>query len=163
MGIITCKTPTAIAAYNQAAAEYRQIVLQAFRNVADSLRALQHDAETLLAQKQAEIAALNSLKLVQQQFALGGTSYLALLTAQQQYQQARIGSIRAQASRYIHTAALLSLGWWLVEHNTLCFLFLYTTCTKILSTTGNVEYFVGAREPCLFIVNRCATSLAYPN
>lgn len=114
-GSLRAKRRAAIDAYIQADAQYRQTVLQAFQNVADTLRALEHDAETLRAQKKAELAALRALQLTETQYKLGGTSYLALLTAQQQYQQAVINRIQAQAARYTDTAALyqaLGGGWW---------------------------------------------------
>jgi len=114
-GALRAQRRGAIAAYEQAAAQYRQTVLQAFQNVADTLRALQHDAETLRAQRSAEIASRRSMLLTQQQFQLGGVNYVALLTANQQYQLARISRIQAQAARYNDTAALfqaLGGGWW---------------------------------------------------
>jgi len=114
-GSLQAKRRAAIAGYEQAQAQYHQIVLQAFQNVADTLRALQHDAETFRAQNEAEIAARGSLRLTQKQFHLGGVSYLSLLVAERQYQQARISRIQAQAARYNDTAALfqaLGGGWW---------------------------------------------------
>lgn len=114
-GSLQAKKRAAIAAYDQTAAQYRQTVLQAFQNVADSLRALENDAKELQDQKQAEIASRDSLRLTEKQFRLGGVSYLSLLTAEQQYQQARINRIKAQAARYTDTAALfqaLGGGWW---------------------------------------------------
>jgi outer membrane protein TolC len=105
----------AIAAFQQAEADYRQTVLQAFQNVADVLRALETDARTLQAQVRAEDAARRALKLTMDQYRLGGASYINLLNAQQQYQQTRISRIQAQAIRYSDTAALfqaLGGGWW---------------------------------------------------
>lgn len=62
-----------------------------------------------------ESAARDSLKLILNQYRLGGVSYINLLNAQQQYQQTRISRIQAQAARYNDTAALfqaLGGGWW---------------------------------------------------
>jgi NodT family efflux transporter outer membrane factor (OMF) lipoprotein len=103
------------AAFDQAAAQYRSTVLTAFQNVADSLRALTSDADALQAELAAERAAQDSLTLAQAQYQAGGISFLSLLTAQQNYQQARIGLVKAQAARYADTAALfqaLGGGWW---------------------------------------------------
>jgi NodT family efflux transporter outer membrane factor (OMF) lipoprotein len=114
-GALSAERRAAIAAYNQAAAQYREVLLQAFKNVADTLRALEADAREMRAQKQAELAAYANLNLVRQQFDLGGVSYLSLLDAQRQYQQTRINLIQAKASRYTDTAALfqaLGGGWW---------------------------------------------------
>lgn len=114
-GALNAQRKAAIAAYDEAAAQYQQVVLQAFQNVADALHAIEFDAKTLRAQTQAEKAADDSYKLVRQQYKLGAVSYLALLDAQRQYQQARIDRIQAQAARYVDTAALfqaLGGGWW---------------------------------------------------
>jgi len=103
------------AAYDQAAAQYRSTVLQAFLDVANALRALTSDADALQAELAAETAAADSLTLAQAQLEAGGISVLTLLTAQQNYQQARIGLVKAQAARYADTAALfqaLGGGWW---------------------------------------------------
>ena len=89
-----------------AGANYRATVLQALRNVADALRQLDNDAQTLQAQTAADDAAQQSLQLVQQQYSLGAASYLQLLTAQQQAQSARIQLLSAQAARLSDTAAL---------------------------------------------------------
>jgi NodT family efflux transporter outer membrane factor (OMF) lipoprotein len=114
-GELTAKRRAAIAAYDQAEAQYRETVLLAFQNVADALRALEVDARTLTAQSDAEAAARASLELARRQFQLGAVSYLTLLNAQRQHQQARIGLVQAQAARYSDTAALfqaLGGGWW---------------------------------------------------
>jgi NodT family efflux transporter outer membrane factor (OMF) lipoprotein len=104
-----------IAAYNVAASQYKQTVLTAFQNVADSLRALQHDAQTLRDYRASEIAALKAWKITQLQYNEGGVSYLSLITAENQYQQSIISRVQAQAARYSDTAALfqaLGGGWW---------------------------------------------------
>ena len=94
------------AEFDTAAANYRQTVLLALRNVADVLRALDNDAQILQAQAAADASAQQALYLVQQQYRLGAASYLQLLIAQQQAQQTRIGLIAAQAQRLVDTAAL---------------------------------------------------------
>jgi NodT family efflux transporter outer membrane factor (OMF) lipoprotein len=102
-------------AFKQATAQYRTAVLTAFQNVADTLHALYSDADALKAAVAAEQAAKVTLDLVQMQLASGYVNYLALLSAQQAYQQAAIALIQAQASRLGDTAALfqaLGGGWW---------------------------------------------------
>jgi NodT family efflux transporter outer membrane factor (OMF) lipoprotein len=114
-GELTAKRSAAVAAYDQAAAQYRQTVLQAFQNVADVLRALDADATTLKAQAEAEAAARATLDLTQKQFKLGAVSYLSLLNAERQYRQIKISLVQAQAARFADTAALfqaLGGGWW---------------------------------------------------
>ncbi len=96
-------------------AQYRLTVLNAFKNVADTLTALSHDAESLSAEADALSAAKASLDLIQRQYDAGAVNYVSLLTAQQLYQQSRIDFVRATASRYTDTITLfqaLGGGWW---------------------------------------------------
>ncbi|WP_426193972.1 efflux transporter outer membrane subunit [Pseudomonas sp. NFXW11] len=114
-GALEHRKRAAVAAYEQAAARYRGTVLGAFQDVANALRALQADAETLAQQVAAETAARQSLELAQAQYRLGAVGYLNLLTAQQAYQNAVLGRVRAQAARYSDSSALfmaLGGGWW---------------------------------------------------
>ena len=94
------------ASLQAAGANYQQTVLEALRNVADALRQLDNDAQTLQAQAAANAAAQGSLDLLQQQYLLGAASYLQLLVAQLQAQQTLIGLIAAQAARLADSAAL---------------------------------------------------------
>jgi NodT family efflux transporter outer membrane factor (OMF) lipoprotein len=114
-GQLSAQKRAAEAAYEQADAQYRETVLLAFQNVADSLRALDHDATGLKAQTDAWQSASDSLDLTRGQYRVGGVSYLSLLDAQRQYQQTVVSLAQAQASRYADTAALfqaLGGGWW---------------------------------------------------
>jgi outer membrane protein TolC len=81
-------------------------VLTAFQNVADALHALDTDADALGAAARAESAATKSLDVVRHQLELGSVSYLALVNAEQTYQQAVISLTLARANRYADTAAL---------------------------------------------------------
>lgn len=114
-GTLRAQRRAAVDAYDQAVAQYRLVVLQAFQNVADTLTALENDAQALQAERDALQAAQANLMLVQEQYAIGATDSVALLQAQQSYQQARLGYVRAQASRYVDTVTLfqaLGGGWW---------------------------------------------------
>jgi NodT family efflux transporter outer membrane factor (OMF) lipoprotein len=114
-GTLLHRKRAAEAAYDQAAAQYRSTVIAAFQNVADTLQALQYDADALAAATTAERATFKSLEIARRQLELGDISYLALLAADQAYQQALLNLIQAQASRYADTAALfqaLGGGWW---------------------------------------------------
>jgi len=114
-GQLEHKKLAAVAAYDKAAAQYRSNVLSAFQDVANALRALQADADLLQAAVTAEQIAGQSLALSQQQYQLGAVNYLTLLNAQQQYQNALLSRVKAQAARYSDTAALfqaLGGGWW---------------------------------------------------
>ena len=114
-GALLHKQRAARAAYTQAAEQYRATVLTAFQNVADTLVALQQDANGLSAAASARDAAKVTLDLAQNQFQSGYSSFLSLLTAEQTYQQASMNLVQAQANRYADTAALfqaLGGGWW---------------------------------------------------
>jgi len=114
-GALRAKRRAAIDAYDQASAQYRLIVLQAFQNVADTLTALDNDAQALKAEYDAVNAAKASLDLIQKQYDNGAVNIASLLTAQQIFQQARIAYVRAAAGRYTDTVTLfqaLGGGWW---------------------------------------------------
>lgn len=114
-GQVTHKKREAMANYQQAAANYRATVLQALQNVADTLSALEFDAATLAAQNTAVDTATASLELTRVQWQAGATNYVALLSAERDVQQSRLGQIKARAARYADTVALfqsLGGGWW---------------------------------------------------
>jgi NodT family efflux transporter outer membrane factor (OMF) lipoprotein len=114
-GELSARRRAASAALEQAQAQYRITVLQAFQNVADVLRALELDAQALRAQAAAEKAARDSLDLARKQYSYGALNYLLLLDSERQHRQARITLAQAQAARYADTAALfqaLGGGWW---------------------------------------------------
>jgi NodT family efflux transporter outer membrane factor (OMF) lipoprotein len=114
-GILRHRERAAQAAFTQAAEQYRSTVLTAFQNVADTLHALQQDAEALKAAAAAKDASSVTLDLARKQYQSGYASYLALLSAEQAYQQAVLNLVQAQANRYADTAALfqaLGGGWW---------------------------------------------------
>ena len=103
------------AAFDQASAQYKSVILTAFQNVADSLRALQADADAVTAATASERAANRSLEIVRRQLALGQVAYLVLLNAQNTWQQAHLALVQAEANRLSDTAALfqaLGGGWW---------------------------------------------------
>ena len=114
-GTLLHQERAAKAAYAQAAEQYRSTVLTAFQNVADTLTAIEEDAAALKAAADAADAAKITLDLAQRQLQDGYAGYLALLSAEQSYQQDRISLVQAQAARYADTAALfqaLGGGWW---------------------------------------------------
>lgn len=114
-GTLSARRCAAIATFEQTTELYRATVLQAFQNVADSLRAIETDARLLRMQRAAEKAASESLNLTTQQLKFGAVDYTFLLNAQRQYHLALIARIRAQELRYSDTVALfqaLGGGWW---------------------------------------------------
>lgn len=118
-GAMVAKENASIAAYEQAFATYRQTVLKSFQQVADVLQALVEDAKTHQTLEAAEKAAYRSLTISQKQYQLGAVSFLMLLNAERQYQQTQIGRIKAEAARYVDTAALFqALGGDCFTHRT---------------------------------------------
>jgi len=114
-GELRAKRRGAIDAYDEAKAQYQQAVLTAFENVADSLRALDTDAEALKAIAESESVAHQALDLSQSQYKFGAVSFVQLLQVETQYQQARVNLAQAQATRLADTAALFQSmggGWW---------------------------------------------------
>jgi NodT family efflux transporter outer membrane factor (OMF) lipoprotein len=114
-GTLMHKERAARAAYVLADEQYRSTVLTAFQNVADTLHALEQDADGLKAAVAARDAAKVTLDLTTKQMQVGYVNYLTLLSAEQNYQQALINLVQAQANRYADTAALfqaLGGGWW---------------------------------------------------
>jgi outer membrane protein TolC len=114
-GSLLHRKRAAVANMDQAAAQYRSTVLQAFRDVADALAALQADAAALEAEARAERAAAQSLAVVKVNLQLGSATYLDLLDAQRSYDQAAVALAQARAGRLSDTVALfqaLGGGWW---------------------------------------------------
>ncbi len=119
-GTLWFRRRAAVEAYNQALANYRQIVLSALAQVADTLRGLGNDAETQQAQSSSLSAAEEALRLVTVNYRAGTVNYLQVLIANYQYHQAKIGYIEALAQRLQDTVALyvaLGGGWWNADRN----------------------------------------------
>jgi NodT family efflux transporter outer membrane factor (OMF) lipoprotein len=110
----------AIDAFQQAQADYRQTVLSAFAQVADSLKALEHDADGLQAQVDSRNAAGEALGLLQANYRAGLVAYPDVLTADVQFHEATIAYLQAVAQRYQDTVALFTAlggGWWNGSHS----------------------------------------------
>ena len=114
-GELRARKRSAEAAYDAAAASYRQTVLDGFRQVADALRALQTDADAYAAYDDAWRRADEADRIAAGRYQAGGISHLSLLDSQRQLLQTRISRTAADAARYTDTAALLQAlggGWW---------------------------------------------------
>lgn len=108
---LPAESRAALAAFDASAANYQQVVLQALREVADSLRAIENDAQGLASIAAADAAALASVRSTQRRFDLGAASSLELLVVQQQAEQIRIQRVAAQAQRLSDSVALyLAVG-----------------------------------------------------
>jgi NodT family efflux transporter outer membrane factor (OMF) lipoprotein len=114
-GMREAERRAALAAFKESAADYQQTVLQAFGQVADILQALTHDTNLLTAQSRALSMASEAVRLQRISYGSGGSGIIGLLDAQRQYQQAKLGYVRAEAQRYQDTVQLLVAmggGWW---------------------------------------------------
>lgn len=101
--------------FNQVSEVYRGVVLVAFQNVADALRALQADTKAVSAATAAERAAARSFELTQKQIERGQYSVQTLLTAQQAFLQTSIARVQSEAQLLSDTVLLfqaLGGGWW---------------------------------------------------
>ena len=105
-GTLAARKQGAIDAYKQSQALYRQTVISAFSQVADTLNALEYDAQMLLAQSQALQTSEESLHLAQTSYQAGTISYQQVLAADIQYHQAKIYYLQAEAQRFQDTTAL---------------------------------------------------------
>lgn len=94
------------ASYEAAVAQYRQTVLSAFQNVADTLVALETD-EAALAQARRGAAATRALRDdLDARHQLGSAPLVAALTAREQHESTQLELIRAEAARLADTANL---------------------------------------------------------
>ena len=114
-GALQAKKRASVAAYDAAQAQYQETVLNAFLNVANTLRAIDTDADAVVATADAERLANEAQALVVRQYQLGAVSYLASLDAQRTWLSTRVALVQARAARFTDTAALfqaLGGGWW---------------------------------------------------
>ncbi len=109
-GTLWFKRKASIENYRVATADYRQTVLGAFEQVADTLRALDHDARWW-----SEGGCGRRNALIQANYQAGLANYLDVLNADAQDHQAKINQLQAIAVRYQDTVALFAAlggGWW---------------------------------------------------
>jgi NodT family efflux transporter outer membrane factor (OMF) lipoprotein len=94
------------AAYDASVAQYKQTVLSAFANVADTLAALEEDANALAQTQRAYGAAQAEQEDATERYRLGSAPYWATLAAGEQLQSANVQLVRARALRLADTANL---------------------------------------------------------
>ena len=91
----------------QAYANYQQVVLSAFVQVADALQAIAHDDELLTQAQGALASSSDALHLQRLRFSNGKAGLLPVLDAQRSYARASMAVVHAKAQRLQDTAALL--------------------------------------------------------
>lgn len=97
----------AIDAYQAALADYKQVLLTSFGEVADRLEALAQDSNSLQAQTAMTQAASSALELSQAGYRQGYTNALELCAKQRLGALAQAGLAQARAQRLADTASLL--------------------------------------------------------
>jgi NodT family efflux transporter outer membrane factor (OMF) lipoprotein len=114
-GALRAETRAARDTYRAQAAAYTEVVLTAFGQVADNLRALDNDAERVAAFARSLRIAKDSLQLQRLSYAAGRTTVLQLIDAERTYSQARLGFASAEMNQLEDAANLfvaLGGGWW---------------------------------------------------
>jgi NodT family efflux transporter outer membrane factor (OMF) lipoprotein len=110
-GTLKAERQAAVEGYNATLAGYQQTVISSFGQVADTLQAINHDAQAYRAQEDALQAADSSLRLNRQAFAQGENGILQVLEAERAYQQALLGQVRVKTAQYLDTVQLfVALG-----------------------------------------------------
>ena len=113
-GTLWFNRKAAIQAYERSLANYQQTVVSAFQQVADTLKALEHDAESQAAQLESLHTSDQSLGLINANYQAGLVNYLQVLIVNSQYHQAKIAYLQWLAQRFQDTVALfvaLGGGW----------------------------------------------------
>ncbi len=104
----------AMAAARAREADYQEVVLRAFAEVADLLSALAHDVRQIDAETRALQSAGATLRLDQLAYQAGGQGLLPVVDAERQVGLARYRLLQAQAQRYLDAIQLFvatGRGW----------------------------------------------------
>lgn len=113
-GALRAQTAQAQANYDTTVATYRQTVLTAFQEVEDNLAALAALRAEWQANRAAEQAAAETLRITQEQYKAGTVSYLNVVIAQNTYLAARRGVLDVQGRQLTASVNLMSAlggGW----------------------------------------------------
>ena len=113
-GALSARKRGAEATAQAARAQYQNVVLTAFQNVADTLYALESDGRSLNATRDVEAANQQLLVHTQRQFEQGYSSRLIVLAAQQSLLQSQLARVAGNAVYLGDTVALyqaLGGGW----------------------------------------------------
>jgi NodT family efflux transporter outer membrane factor (OMF) lipoprotein len=95
----------ALAGFDATTAHYKGAVLEALRDVANVLVAVDTNAHALAAQSSAAAAAQESLTTMQRRYQLGAASYVEVLIAAHQAERAQLAVTAARADRLANSAA----------------------------------------------------------
>jgi NodT family efflux transporter outer membrane factor (OMF) lipoprotein len=110
-GKLRAEQRAAVDGYQAALADYRQVILRSFGEVADRMQALANDDDQFNSQAAAVQTAAAARDLVRRSYAVGNSGILDVLDAERSTAQAQLGLSRATAQRLIDTARLyMALG-----------------------------------------------------
>jgi outer membrane protein TolC len=105
-GALSAQRRAAQDAYQAAFAQYQQTVLTAFRQIADTLHALQNGADAVTAQQHALSSATKALGLNREGYTAGNSTILQVLDAQRLQQLAELSLVQARTERFLQTVNL---------------------------------------------------------
>jgi outer membrane protein TolC len=105
-GALKAKRNAAQAEFEASSDNYRQTVLTAFQNVADTLSALTQDAETFAAARRVREHDEQLWRDAEYRATLGAVAPFTVRSSEKQYQNARLAEIRALSARLVDTAGL---------------------------------------------------------
>jgi NodT family efflux transporter outer membrane factor (OMF) lipoprotein len=110
-GKLRAEQRAAVDGYQAALADYRQVILRSFGEVADGMQALSNDAEQFNSQATAARTAASARDLLRRSFTVGNSGILDVVDAERSTAQAQLGLARAKAQRLIDTVRLyIALG-----------------------------------------------------
>lgn len=113
-GVLKANSERSKAAYDEAVADYRQIVLNAFKDVEDSLSRLKSLSDQAASQQVAETAAVRAEELAQKRYDSGVVGYLEAITARKNALDVQRYGIQIQGARLKSTVRMIRAiggGW----------------------------------------------------
>ncbi|HEY1604601.1 MAG TPA: efflux transporter outer membrane subunit [Allosphingosinicella sp.] len=113
-GTLKAEKRAAVDQARASAATYQQVVLDAFRQVADLLDAIRSDSGSVANQQQATDLAARSLQLSRRSFQVGNSGIIQVLESERLYQRARLALVDARQRQYLNVARLYvaTAGGW---------------------------------------------------
>jgi len=105
-GALVAQRRASIDAYDASVLHYKATVLSAFQDVANSLAALDNDAQTLASNEVAAQAARAAFDDTASRHRIGSLPATAQYASEARYLNARMGAVRAESQRMSDTAAL---------------------------------------------------------
>jgi len=110
-GRLRAERRAALDGYQASLADYREVILRSFGDVADSMQALSNDDEQFNSQAAAAQTAATARDLVRRSYTVGNSGILDVLDAERSTAQAQLGLTRAKAQRLLDTTRLyMALG-----------------------------------------------------